>query len=203
MSLEFNSYGTPGNYIVDDIGTIVSRVRERWITFDNTNVTWDSTEITFDGGKAPFYAYGHKLEVAKALAKKNKVSQKYPIVFLVMDFPEEKARGILTATLNIGLITYTKEHYNAQERYTEVFKKHLYRLYDMFFEELFKSGLFFWDGKDDQIMPEHTKIDRPFWGTDGEQNQTGQKKNSKYIFNTDPLDCIEIVNLRLSQAIKK
>jgi hypothetical protein len=68
---------------------------------------------------------------------------------------------------------------------------------------LYKSGLFFWDGKDDQIMPEHTKIDRPFWGVDGEVNQTGQKKNTRHIFNNDPLDCIEIVNLKLSQHLKK
>lgn len=201
MSLEFNHPDAALNYIVDDIGTIVSRIRERWVTADNTIITADNSNLTVDGGSAPYYMYGHKLEVANRLLKKNRSFQKYPLVFLVMDFPEENKDRILKCTLNIGLIASTKPEYNASERYTNVFKPVLYPLYKMFLEQLFESGLFFWDGKEDQQNPEHTKIDRPFWGTGGEQNQVGQKKNEKYIFN-DPLDCIELVGLKLNQSIK-
>jgi hypothetical protein len=202
MSLEYNTTQALGNYIVDDIGAIVAKVRETWVTADSTLITADSTRLTADGGSAPYYMYGHKLEVAKDLLKKDKTYQKYPLVYLVMDFPETKQNRILSCTLNIGLIAFTKQEYNASQRYQNVFKPVLYPLYRKFMEELFKSDLFFWDGKDDQVTPEHTKIDRLFWGVDGEQNQTGQKKNSKYIFNQDPLDCIEIVGLKLNQSIK-
>jgi hypothetical protein len=201
MSLEYNQIEQPGNFIVDDIGTIVSRVREKWVSADSTLITADSTAFTADGGSAPYYSYGHKLEVAKDLLKKNKTFQKYPLVFLVMDFPETKHDRILSCTLNIGLLAFTQPEHNASQRYAATFKPILYPLYKMFLDELYKSGLFFWDGIEDQVMPEHTKIDRPFWGTGGEQTQVGQKKNEKYIFN-DPLDCIEIVGLKLNQSIK-
>jgi hypothetical protein len=204
MSLEFNEAITPGNYVVDDIGAIVSKIRERWITADTTRIKASSTRVRTDGSGAPYFEYGHKLEVAKKLmlSSKSQSFQKYPMVYLVMDFPETKTKGVLTCTLNIGLIAFTKEDYPVATRYTEVFKKTLYPLYHKFFEELFQSGLFFWDGKENQVWPDHTKIDRPFWGNDGEQSQTGQKKNKGYIFNADALDCIEIVGLKLNQHIK-
>jgi hypothetical protein len=195
MSLEFNQAPGPGNYIVDDIGEVVAKIRERWITADNTIITADNSNLTADGASAPYYMYGHKLEVAKRLLKKNKTFQKYPLVYLVMDFPEVKANGILSCTLNIGLLAHTTPERNAAQRYTSVFKPTLYPLYRMFLEELFNTSLFFWDGKEDQKVPEHTKIDRPFWGTIGEQ------KNEKYIF-ADHLDCIELVGLKLNQSIK-
>ena len=194
MSLEFKTVQTPGNYIVSDIGTVVSKVREKWISADSTLITADSSNLTADGASAPYYMYGHKLEVANRLLKKNQKFQKYPLVFLAMDFPEVKEAGILKCTLNIGLIEFTKKEYNAQDRYTNVFEPVLYPLYRKFLDELFKSD-FFWDGKDDQQVPPHTKIDRPFWGTEGQQ------KNDKYIFN-DALDCIELVGLKLNQSIK-
>jgi hypothetical protein len=201
MSLEFNQTIQPANYIVDDIGAIVAKIRENWITADSTLIRADSMQITADGGSAPFYAYGHQLEVAKELLKKNKAFNKYPLVYLVTDFPVVKKDRILTCTLNIGLLSLSKPDRNASQRMELVMKPVLYPLYRRFLEELDKSGLFFWDGQEDQVTPEHTQIDRLFWGTGGEQNQTSQKKNEKYIFN-DPLDCIEIVGLKLNQSIK-
>lgn len=195
MSLEFASPDTALNYIVDDIGTVVARVRANWLTADNTDITADNSNITVDGNGAPYYMYGHKLEVAQRIFKKNQSFKKFPLVFLVMDFPEEKHDGILTCTLNIGLIHKSKEDYNAEQRYTNVFKTVLYPLYTKFLQELDASGLFTWD-KENQLVPEHTKIDRPFWGTEGKM------KNDKYIFD-DPIDCIEIVGLKLNQSIKK
>jgi hypothetical protein len=187
------------NYIVDDIGKVVAAIRETWITADNTVISADNSVLTADGSKAPYYMYGHKLEVANRLLLKNKVFQKYPLFFLVMDFPERKANGIISVTLNIGIIHFTKKEYNAEQRMANVFKPILYPLYNRFLEELRNTGLFMWEGNQDE--PEHTKIDRMFWGTGGEQNQTGQKKNEKNIFN-DPLDIVELVDLKLNQTIK-
>lgn len=203
MSLEFKTApATRGNFIVDDIGAIVAKVRERWITADNTTIKASNTRITADGGSAPYYMYGHKLEIAREILKRTQTYMKYPLFILVMDFPEVKQNGILTCTLNIGIVAHTNKDYTAQARYTNVFKTTLYPLYERFFEALHTSGLFIWEGKGDLLMPEHTKIDRPFWGTGGEGNQTGQKKNAKSNFTDDPLDCIEIVGLKLSQQIK-
>jgi len=200
MSLEFNTQNREGNYIVDDIGKIVAMVRENWITMDSTLITMDSDVITVDGGKAPYYMYGHTIEVANRLLTKNKKFQKYPLVILVMDTPEEKDNGIVKFNLNIGLVAHTKPDYITDKRYEQVFKPILYPLYEKFMQAIKDSGLFFWEG--DQSQPPHTKIDRPYWGTGGQGNQTAQKKNEKYIFN-DELDCIEIVNLRINQTKNK
>jgi hypothetical protein len=67
-------------------------------------------------------------------------------------------------------------------------------MYALFMECLRTSGMFTWTG--DLLTPPHTKIDRPYWGvSQGEGNAAN-------IFS-DPLDAIEIVNLKLSQNTKK
>jgi hypothetical protein len=196
MSLEFKSASTKGNYIVDDIGAVVARVRKRWITADSDRLTADNTNVTADGGILPVYDYGYSLEVINRLIAKNKVGQRYPLIYLAMGFPEKKANRILSCTLDIGIYEYSKAEYYTQDRYEKVFKKTLYPLYDMFFDELYKSGLFFWDGQEDLQMPEHTKTDRPYIGAP-------PKENSKKRTLPDAVDCIEITGLKLNQGIKK
>jgi hypothetical protein len=66
-------------------------------------------------------------------------------------------------------------------------------MYESFLTELNDSGLFEWPGF--QIRPTHVKIDRPFWGTEGKEG------NTAYIFD-DPLDAIEILDLKINQTIK-
>lgn len=185
------------NYIVDDIGAVVSAVRAKWITADSSIVTVDSDLVTADGGSAPYYMYDSRGNIAKGLRQKGKDSvmkfQKYPLIALRLPVPEEKSNGMVSYTLNIGIFSLSTKTRNTAQRYDEVFRPILYPLYEMFFQAVKESGLFQWSGY--QNLPEHTKVDRPFWGTEGAE------QNEKYIFE-DPLDAIEIFNLRLNSRIK-
>jgi hypothetical protein len=68
----------------------------------------------------------------------------------------------------------------------------LYPLYVQFMETLPEFG-FFWENISE--LPPHTKVDRPYWGT-----PEGDNRNSATTFN-DPLDGIEIVNLRIKRNL--
>lgn len=168
------------NILVDDIGRVVEAIRSVW-----------------PGGLVsgePHYMYGHKREINQRLLAKDVHRElkwkKYPLIALVLDFPEEIANGIQNYTLNIGILHMTEKNFNAEERYQNVFKPVLYPLYDLFLKSLRESGLFMWPG--DIEIPPHTKLDRPYWGT------TTPNGNDRNIFS-DPLDAIEILNLKINQ----
>lgn len=150
-----------------------------------------------DTNELPYYMYGHRLEIANRLLEKEQDKifkyKKYPLIALRMDFPEDVYDGLWHFDLNIVLLAFTDKNYNTEERYEKVFKPVLYPLYQAFLKQIKDSGLFMWDGA--QNVPPHTKVDRPFWGIEE------REKNSKYIFN-DPLDGIELINLRLNQIVK-
>ena len=180
------------NYIVDDIGTIVAAVR---------NADFDSSfDSSFSSG-FPFYLYGHRQEIANRLDAKNKdrstKDKKYPAIFLKLDTDEDIRNGYQFYDLNLVIVNFTKANYNAEERYTNVFKPVLYPIYEMFLKKLRDSGLFVWEAPPDgdNTYPPHKKIDRPYYGTPGEE------ANVKRIFS-DPLDAIEIVNLKIQSRIK-
>lgn len=147
------------------------------------------------GGVVPYYLYGHRKEIAnKLLAKdKNKMYtyQRYPVIALRMDFSEDKSDGLIKLNLNIGILMFTDMNYDAEKRYTNVIKPVLYPLYEKFLEALDSTGLFTWPG--DLGVPQHTKIDRPYWGVEESEG------NVRNIFN-DPIDAIEILNLRINSA---
>jgi hypothetical protein len=186
-------------YIVDDIGAVVTRMRG---LNDYNYGTGMATYLTNNGVSsanqllAPFYMYGHRKEIANRLRAKNAdkvyMYQKYPLIALRMDIPEPYVNDMAELNLNIVILAYTDKNWNAEERMTNVFKPVLYPMYDRFFKELRKSGLFFWQ---DSVIPNHTKVDRPFWGI---ENSEG---NSKYIFS-DPLDAIEIIDLKIKKNFK-
>jgi hypothetical protein len=153
--------------------------------------TFDETFDTTFGADAPYYMFGHRLEISNLLLNKD-ISRstkykKYPLVALRMDFEEKFDKGIYSVSLNIALIASTKPDYTAEQRYEHVFRPTLYQMYDNFMTALHDSDFFYYP---DAMYPKHTKIDRPFWGT------PTLEKNEKYIFN-DPLDAIEIINLEL------
>jgi hypothetical protein len=145
----------------------------------------------------PFYMYGHRLEIANRLTEKTKDPvfkyQKYPLIALRLPVTEFVSDGMWRFTLNIAILTFTDKKYTSDQRYEHVFRPVLYPLYQRFLEEIRNSGLFVWP--QDQEFPEHTKIDRLYWGT---QYSEGNEKN---IFN-DPIDAIEIIDLKLNQVVK-
>ena len=187
------------NYIVDDIGLVVDAVRATWSTLASTQILINSKAITMDGeGAPPYYMYGHRREIAARLLKKQTQGapekyRKYPLIALRLDTSERIVGSVSHFNLNIAIVHATQVQYNAEERYTNVFKPILYPLYELFFTKLREFGLFMWTG--DLIVPEHTKIDRPFYGT------AATEGNIKSVF-ADPLDAIEIVDLRISKRNK-
>ncbi len=172
--------------IYEDIGTVVSLMRG--------GNTFDETFDIYSRGAAPYYMYGHRAEINNRLENLSKGKatklQKYPLIALKLDVSETVENGISSfEDLNIGFFTITKENYNAEERVENIFKPILFPMYELFFEKLASSGLFLIKGS---VKPPHTKVDRPFYGT---QDNEG---NVKRIFS-DPLDCVEIINLKLKK----
>lgn len=121
-------------------------------------------------------------------------NRKFPLIALRMDFPEEVKNGVIYLNLNLAILSYTNENYWMEDRYEYVFKPTLYPIYQKFMEKLVTSGKFFWPA--DQTLPYHIKIDRPYYGTPSNQG------NVKNIF-TDPLDGIEILNLKINTNLKQ
>lgn len=194
------------NVIVDDIGKVVLAMRSLNKTkygkpvygqgmldyLSANNDTEENIELM------PFYDYGHRKEIANRLTAKDSEDapfkyQKYPLVALRLDTEESYVKNMIRFSLNIALIASTEPNYSADERYDKVFRPVLYPMYEQFMECLCNSGLFTWPGG--QTLPEHTKIDRLYWGT------AGGEGNEANIFN-DHLDAIEILNLTLFQTIK-
>lgn len=185
------------NCIVDDIGLIVEAMK---VDTELITALTSGVGIVDSSGYAagmPYYMYGHRLEIANRLLEQDSDKvfkyQKYPLVALRMDIPEANADGMIEFKLNIALIMSTGQNWYAPERYVKVFKPILYPMYRSFLKQLKKSGKFTWEG--DQTRPEHTKLDRPYWGV------TANEGNTASIFN-DPLDAIEMIDLKIRQNIK-
>lgn len=184
------------NFITDDIGEVVALMRGVDISYGQPMLDYiDQYNTPANAPLMPYYMYGHRLEIANRLLEKSQDSvymyQKYPLIALRMDVPEDSDDGLNHYKLNIAIVTLTEKNWNAEERMTNVIKPVLAPLYDRFIRELGNVGLFTWEG--DSRKPPHTAIIRPYWGT-------AQKEgNAANIFN-DPLDAIEIVNLELIRS---
>lgn len=185
------------NYIVDNIGAVVAAMQtdSELVASLTTGIAALSTKGYAAG--MPYYMYGHRLEIANRLMEKGKDSvykfQKYPLVALRLDTSEDFADGVITYKLNVALIMLTDKKWDAEQRYVNVFKPVLYPMYQSFLKQLKNVGLFMWESTQDN--PPHTKIDRPYWGTEESE------RNSANIFN-DPLDAIELLNLEIKQNYK-
>lgn len=185
------------NFIVDDIEAVVNLMKTDAVlvaALTSGIAALDSKGYTSD---MPFYMYGHRLEIANRLLEQDQDKvykyKKYPLVALRMDIPEDNAEGTVEFKLNVALIMSTEQTWYAPERYEKVFKPILYPMYESFLKQLKKSGKFMWEG--DQQRPEHTKLDRPYWGTSASEGNTAN------LFN-DPLDAIELIDLKLRQNLK-
>lgn len=181
--------------IVDEIREVIEAVRAEFITADQTEPTVDDTIVTMDGGGAPYYLYGHRQEIATRLMRKDRSrtskASKYPLIGLRLDTAEKMVGDVAHFTLNIAIINRTKPTYTSDQRYSEVFVPILYPLYELLFVKLREHG-FMWPSNLER--PEHTKIDRLFWGT------AGTEKNDKNIFN-EPVDAIELLDLQINKSV--
>ncbi len=176
------------NVVEDDIGTVVASLRG---TFG------DTFDLTF-GTDAPYYMFGHRLEVRNRLTAKNAVpsqaNKKYPLFALRLDTPVETAGDMLGYNLNIVIATFTSKDLNSEQRLEQTMKPKLIPLYNAFLGKLKSSGLFTWD-RMLLTTPPHVMIRRYYYGTQSEEG------NTKNLFH-DPVDAIEIVDLKINSRIK-
>jgi len=152
-------------------------------------------QLASEGWGSPYYMFGHPKEINNRLQEKGKgkvqKKQRYPLIVLRLDTPEKVIGDVVEHTLNIAIVAETERNLNAEERLQEVFIPILDPLYEKFFEELRNSGLFMWPNNQDK--PEHTKVKRYFYGV---AQGSGNVEN---IFS-DPLDAIEIIDLKIRQT---
>lgn len=143
------------------------------------------------------YEHGHPLEIIETMNQKDEsetfVYDKYPLVALFQDFPEDDetfgVEGV--ASLHLIIARATNPDYKATERYAENFNPILQPIYEMLMQEFCYSPYFM---EYSVTKIKRTKIDRLYWGREG------LWKNEKNVFN-DFIDCIELkLQLKLSRS---
>jgi hypothetical protein len=168
--------------IVDFIGSIVGKT---------------SVAVQQAIGKEVFYFFGHPIEINNTLTSYSATDtfrkQKYPALFLFMDFAEKRNRqqGIeVETTLQLLIVAESNKDDRACDRYAKVFKPVLYPIYEQFIKKL-QNDSSVWCPLNGFIA--HEKIDRPL--ISGMQIRT--VNGMKNLFN-DHLDAVEISNLQLT-----
>jgi hypothetical protein len=138
---------------------------------------------------APYSDFGTRKMIDRKLMEKNggeHAYKKYPLIALRLPAPISTVDGVSTIEANILIANFTTKTYKPDERYNNVFIPILYPLMYKFFEMLRKSGEFL------SYENDYTQIDRLFYGS-----ESGDEQNIANVF-TDPLDAIEIRNLKLT-----
>ena len=180
------------NYDVVLIGSNEYVVLER--TPINFKVKGDATGNGTFKATAPYFAYGHIVEIAQELMKKDEATgtikfKKYPIILLPLDVEGTYNRKLGTTDYNnITLIiaNRTEPTYTAADRLEKSFKAILYPLYEELISALSRA-----DGANNSNnVPfiDHMKVDRFFWGS---------QLNPQANVMNDHLDAIEIKNIEI------
>lgn len=181
-------------YIVDIIGSVVQAVQTEVLATiqQNERNALGNTLIQNIN-----YQYGHFRELISTLAQWDADAsqqlqlQKYPLVFVVQDFKEQRGKtaGVYAdVSLNIVVCHQTDPNYKVTDRMANVFKPVLYPIYYSLMKQLSKASLTFAASPD---LISHDKWDRAFWGTT--KLNAGNDKN---MLN-DYVDAIDIQNLSL------
>lgn len=183
--------------IVAKIRTVVELMREDPDVIEVMETYFATARITPENlALLPEFIPGHLIEIRNRLITREKdpINKflKYPLVALRLDIPELVRGDVVDYRLNIAILTYTNRNWSAEQRESNVFVPILHPLYELFLKAIRNSGLFMWTGL--QFRPEHTKVDRYYWGTEGPQG------NSAAMF-ADPLDAVEMIDLKLSSTI--
>ena len=184
------------NFVTDKLAEVVAAMRPIDSSYGQAMLDYMAEfHPETDLEEAPFFMFGHRREINARLLEMDKDRvyqyQKYPLIALRMDFPEEVSGIDISYTLNVAILAFTQRDFRAPERMERVFKPVLAPLYERFMQEIRNSGFFMWPVTLDQNKPPHTRILRPFFGTEGSEG------TEKQIF-TDPLDAIELLNLQLN-----
>lgn len=167
------------DYVVNEV-TTDTFVLNADTGIDFTGKTWKA--------KAPYYLFGHPLDIVNILKKRNDSGtfqyQKYPLICLFQDFEEESTDYGVNARLQMLIVNSTKPEYVADDRYINNFEPILYPILEQFERALKVS-------KDVEFIDNnYSKTDKLYLGKNGIYGSDGN------IFN-DFLDAIEINNLNL------
>ena len=172
----------------DLMAVVVDKMR----TVDQVPTTVDDTTE-----QPPHYLYGHPHVVNQRLIERTQAAlEKYPLVWLQLDYSGQVFNGMIHYSANIVLLEYTDRNYTEEERTELVFRPKLVPLYERFFTALRKVG-FAWKGAQDK--PEHTFVHMGLYGSKIAGLQSSNKEN----FFTDPLDAIGIFDLKINYRNKK
>lgn len=178
-------------YIVDIIGEVVRTFTPDILPVIKTNEIGANTSSLID---TIDYQYGHTVELIQTLAQYDKVDSfrrlKYPLVWLVMDFPEKRGKldWYATTTLNIIIAHQTESTDKMENRMIKVFKPVLYPIYYALLDGLASHDLI---NENDADILQHTKYDRGYMGNIRADGNIANKLN-------DYVDAIEIINLNLT-----
>ncbi len=143
-------------------------------------------------GRLVLFDWGHHHEVAARLQEKNggmsdAERTKFPLVWLVCDFPEEKGyQSDVYAKCSTQLIiaSLTDQNFTMEQRAEEIFLPVLYPIYSSILTQVSKERRIQVPTRD---MISHTKVDRYYW-------MGGMDEKGQNLF-TDPVEAIEIRNM--------
>lgn len=184
---------------------------DEFITMDSVDYiikTASSSEFTVKGtgivasiwkAKAPYYIYGHPVEIFNTLVLRDKHDtrkyQKYPLIFLWLDYESDvivysRTKTVMPENLIIGIVTNTLRTYKAADRYDNVFVPILHPLYNSLMDAIFQSNQVH---SDDEYR--HKWKDRLYWGEEDEFGNVGNIGN-------DALDAVIVsgLNLRIDKC---
>jgi hypothetical protein len=170
-------------FIEDDISKVVDSMNEYSLP-DHPDV------------RKVYFMSGHRKEINLRLVEMSKdgakMYDKYPLVALRLDVPEIYLGELVHFNINIAILMNTGKDLNSDQRREKIFRPVLIPLYELFIERFTRAGLFSWK---DQIAPPHTKINRYMWST---LTLEGGVANPF----TDPLDAVELIDLKFNKHIK-
>lgn len=146
-----------------------------------------------------YYDFGHQAEVIRNLTNKdNSITmkdQKFPLIWLVTDFAETMApqdnNQYAQVSLKVFITVTTQPEYDMKSRRDKTFLPRLYPIYAELLHQFSECVAF---SMPPTIKIQHTKIDRPYWGT-----PDAAGNNTKNMVNNF-CDAIEIQNLKLNVA---
>jgi len=159
------------------------------MTFPNIAKLIENTVIQCRevGAEAPYYEYGHPLEIVNTLMEKDKNGdwklRKFPAIFLILkpETEEKRTKFESETELDIIIVTDTKPTWKAADRDVNVFDPVLIPLYERFIIELGRTVGLRFEG-------EHTFKKHYFWGSE----------NTGANVANDFADAIEIKGLKVT-----
>ena len=154
------------------------------VSFDISKTSGYATDTGTWTADAPYYLYGHLLDVVKNLGVISLEKKKYPLIILDMDFEEDKGEAEIysVADVNIYICNITDPNWSMDTRYTNNFKAILRPLADSLITKIMASNDFDYE---EFNKVAHSRTDKPVWGVTGTGRNTANKLHQ-------PTDCIHM-----------